>query len=172
MDVRQVVLDTETTGLEPSQGHRIIEIGCVELVNRRLTHNRFHQYLQPDREIDAGAVEVHGITNDKLADQPRFADVVEEFLAVVYLAMPGGQASLLLDAGREAAAAAAADIRRLSAARAPLRIVHATAAEQEEHARYLQFNAKKSGGISLWAKLDAAVPSAVADVVWSTTCES
>src|SRR3569623_1474743 len=249
MDVRQVVLDTETTGLEPSQGHRIIEIGCVELVTRRLTQTRFHQYLQPDRESDAGAVEVHGITGEFLADKPRFAQVAEEFLAFirgaeliihnapfdvgfinhelqqlggqygqlsdyctvldtlpharrlhpgqrnslvalckrytidnshrelhgalldaeilaeVYLAMTGGQASLLLDAGREAAAAAAADIRRRSAARAPLRVVLATAAEQEEHARYLQFIAKKSGGISLWAKLDAAVPSAVADVV-------
>ena len=64
--MRQVVLDTETTGLEPSQGHRIIEIGCVELINRRLTGNRYHQYLQPDRDIDEAAVEIHGITNDFL----------------------------------------------------------------------------------------------------------
>jgi DNA polymerase-3 subunit epsilon len=81
--MRQIVLDTETTGLEPSAGHRIIEIGCVELVNRRLTGNHYHQYLQPDREIDAGAVEVHGITNDFLRDKPRFADVVEDLLAFV-----------------------------------------------------------------------------------------
>jgi len=81
--MRQIVLDTETTGLEPSQGHRIIEIGCVELVNRRLTGNHYHQYLQPDREIDPGAVDVHGITNEFLADKPRFNDVMEDFLAFV-----------------------------------------------------------------------------------------
>lgn len=78
--MRQIVLDTETTGLEPAEGHRIIEIGCVELINRRLTGNHYHQYLQPDREIDASAIEVHGITNEFLADKPRFADVAEEFL--------------------------------------------------------------------------------------------
>lgn len=77
--MRQIVLDTETTGLEPSQGHRIIEIGAVELVNRRLTGNNYHQYIQPDREIDAGAMEVHGITHEFLADKPRFADVAQEF---------------------------------------------------------------------------------------------
>jgi DNA polymerase-3 subunit epsilon len=81
--MRQIVLDTETTGLEPSQGHRIIEIGCVELVNRRLTGNHYHQYLQPDREIDAGAIEVHGITNEFLEDKPRFEDVVEDFLGFI-----------------------------------------------------------------------------------------
>lgn len=78
--MRQVVLDTETTGLEPSQGHRIIEIGCVELVNRRITENRFHQYIKPEREIDEGAVEVHGLTTDFLADKPLFADVAEDLL--------------------------------------------------------------------------------------------
>ena len=81
--MRQIVLDTETTGLEPALGHRIIEIGCVELVERRLTGNDFHQYLQPDRIIDAGAVEVHGITNEFLEDKPRFEDVVEDFMAYV-----------------------------------------------------------------------------------------
>jgi len=81
--MRQIVLDTETTGLEPSQGHRVIEIGCVELVNRRLTGNHYHQYLQPDRDIDPGAVEVHGITNEFLADKPRFPDVMDDFLAFV-----------------------------------------------------------------------------------------
>ena len=79
--MRQIVLDTETTGLEPAEGHRVIEIGCVELVERRLTHRNFHRYLQPDREIDAGAVEVHGISKEFLADKPRFGDVVEDFLA-------------------------------------------------------------------------------------------
>ncbi len=81
--MRQIVLDTETTGLDPQQGHRIIEIGCVELLNRQLTGNNFHQYLQPDREIDAGAIEVHGITNEFLADKPRFGEVVEGFLEYV-----------------------------------------------------------------------------------------
>ena len=81
--IRQIVLDTETTGLEPEQGHRIIEIGCVEMVDRRLTGNNFHQYLQPDREIDAGAVEVHGITNEFLADKPHFIDVASDFLDYV-----------------------------------------------------------------------------------------
>ncbi len=83
MNQRQIVLDTETTGLDPAQGHRIIEIGCVELVNRRLTGRHFHEYLQPDREIDSGAVEVHGITNQFLADKPRFADVVTAMLDFV-----------------------------------------------------------------------------------------
>lgn len=78
--MRQVVLDTETTGLEASQGHRIIEIGCVELVNRRATGRHYHQYLQPDREIDPGAVEVHGISNEFLADKPRFEDIAQDFL--------------------------------------------------------------------------------------------
>lgn len=78
---RQIILDTETTGLEPKEGHRIIEIGCVEMLNRRLTGNNFHQYLQPDREIDAEAIEVHGITNEFLADKPRFEDVAEDLLA-------------------------------------------------------------------------------------------
>lgn len=80
---RQIVLDTETTGLEPSQGHRIIEIGCVELVGRRLTGNNFHVYINPEREIDAAAIEVHGITNEFLADKPQFADVSEEFIRYV-----------------------------------------------------------------------------------------
>jgi len=79
--MRQIVLDTETTGLEPEQGHRIIEIGCVELLERRLTGNNFHVYLQPDREIDAAAVEVHGITNEFLADKPRFADIAADLIA-------------------------------------------------------------------------------------------
>jgi len=81
--MRQIVLDTETTGLEPSQGHRIIEIGCVELINRRMTENRYHQYINPERAIDDGAVEVHGITNEFLADKPVFADVAEDFLRFI-----------------------------------------------------------------------------------------
>ena len=81
--MRQVVLDTETTGLEPELGHRIIEIGGVELVNRRLTGRRLHYYLQPDREIDVGARDVHGITREFLRDKPRFADVHTDILEFV-----------------------------------------------------------------------------------------
>ncbi|MDH5471961.1 MAG: DNA polymerase III subunit epsilon [Gammaproteobacteria bacterium] len=81
--MRQIVLDTETTGLEPKQGHRIIEIGCIEIVNRRITENVYHQYIQPDREIDDGAYEVHGISNEFLADKPRFKDIVEDFMSFV-----------------------------------------------------------------------------------------
>jgi len=77
--VRQIILDTETTGLSPQQGHRVIEIGCVEMVDRKLTGNNFHQYLQPDRKIDAGAIEVHGISNEFLVDKPRFADIADDF---------------------------------------------------------------------------------------------
>ena len=77
--MRQLVLDTETTGLEVGLGHRIIEIGCVELVNRRLTGRNFHKYINPDREIDDGALEVHGITQEFLSDKPRFADIWDEF---------------------------------------------------------------------------------------------
>ena len=79
--MRQVVLDTETTGLETRDGHRIIEIGAVELVGRRFNGRKYHQYIQPDREIDAGAMEVHGITHEFLADKPRFADIVDELMS-------------------------------------------------------------------------------------------
>ncbi len=81
--MRQVVLDTETTGLDPELGHRVIEIGVVELVNRRLTGQRLHYYLQPDREIDDGAFDVHGITREFLQGKPRFADVSAEILEFV-----------------------------------------------------------------------------------------
>jgi DNA polymerase-3 subunit epsilon len=81
--MRQIVLDTETTGLQPEQGHRIIEIGCVELVNRRLTGRTYHQYLNPEREIDPGAIEVHGLSTEFLADKPLFRDVVEDFVTFV-----------------------------------------------------------------------------------------
>ncbi len=78
--MRQIVLDTETTGLNPRLGDRIIEIGCVELVSRRPSGNRFHRYLNPEREIEEGALRVHGITNEFLQDKPRFADVAGELL--------------------------------------------------------------------------------------------
>lgn len=81
--MRQVVLDTETTGLEPSLGHKIIEIGCVELVDRRLTGRHYHQYINPEREVEEGAIEVHGITNEFLADKPLFAQISDEFLAFI-----------------------------------------------------------------------------------------
>ncbi len=78
--MRQIILDTETTGLETREGHRIIEIGCVELLNRRLTGNHYHQYLQPERASDESAIEVHGITDEFLADKPLFASIAAEFL--------------------------------------------------------------------------------------------
>src|ERR1700749_2383587 len=81
--MRQVVLDTETTGLEVEQEHRIIEIGCVELFNRRLTGRKFHQYLNPERDIDEGAVQVHGLTNERLANEPTFSHVHVEFLEFI-----------------------------------------------------------------------------------------
>ena len=78
--MRQIVLDTETTGLEPRLGHRIIEIGCVEVIDRHATGNRYHQYINPEREIDEGAQEVHGISTAFLADKPLFKDIAEDFL--------------------------------------------------------------------------------------------
>ena len=83
MNPRQIILDTETTGLDPAQGHRVIEIGCIELLSRRLTGEQFHCYLQPDRAIDEEAQRVHGISNDFLADKPRFADIADQFLRFV-----------------------------------------------------------------------------------------
>ena len=81
--MRQIVLDTETTGLEASQGHRIIEIGCVELVNRRVTGNHWHHYIDPQREIDSGAFEVHGISNEDLVGKPLFEELSQDFLDYV-----------------------------------------------------------------------------------------
>jgi DNA polymerase-3 subunit epsilon len=81
--MRQIVLDTETTGLEPSQGHRVIEIGAVEVINRQQTGGVFHVYLNPEREIDAGAQAVHGLSAEFLADKPRFAEKAKEFLEFV-----------------------------------------------------------------------------------------
>ncbi|MFT4748033.1 MAG: DNA polymerase-3 subunit epsilon, partial [Congregibacter sp.] len=78
--MRQIVLDTETTGLDPKQGHRIIEIGCVEMVNRRLTGNTFHVYINPQRLVEQEAIGVHGITNEYLADKPIFNSIANEFI--------------------------------------------------------------------------------------------
>ena len=81
--MRQIVLDTETTGLEISQDHRIIEIGCVEMVNRKLTGRHYHQYINPQRNVDEGAMEVHGITDQFLADKPLFESIAADFLEFV-----------------------------------------------------------------------------------------
>lgn len=82
-NMRQIALDTETTGIETSEGHRIIEIGCVELIDRKLTGNTFHVYINPKREIDAEAIEVHGITNEFLADKPEFKDIAEDLISFI-----------------------------------------------------------------------------------------
>ena len=81
--MRQIVLDTETTGIDPKEGHRIIEIGCVEVVNRRLTGNHFHVYINPGRHIEQEAIEVHGITNEFLTDKPTFSQVAQEFVSFI-----------------------------------------------------------------------------------------
>jgi len=81
--MRQIILDTETTGLEPDRGHRIIEIGCVELLNRRLSGRQFHRYLNPERDIEAGARAVHGLTRERLQTAPKFAEIAEELLLFI-----------------------------------------------------------------------------------------
>lgn len=81
--MRYVVLDTETTGLDPTQGHKIIEIGCVEIMHRKVTGRHYHQYINPQREIDQDAIAVHGITNDFLKDKPIFSSVAEDFMAFI-----------------------------------------------------------------------------------------
>lgn len=81
--MRRIVLDTETTGLEPAEGHRIIEVACLELDGRRATGRHFHRYMNPEREIDLAATQVHGLTSEDLADKPRFGDIVDEFLDFV-----------------------------------------------------------------------------------------
>ncbi len=80
---RQIILDTETTGIEPKEGHNIIEIGCVEMVKRKLTGNNYHQYVKPDREVEAEAISVHGITNEYLDDKPKFREVMLEFIEFI-----------------------------------------------------------------------------------------
>jgi DNA polymerase III subunit epsilon len=111
--MRQVVLDTETTGLEVEQQHRVIEIGCVELFNRRLTGRRFHRYLNPERDIDEGAQAVHGLSREQLSKEPTFAQIHAEFLEFVQGAelvihnAPFDVAFLDAEFGRLGAAAAA-----------------------------------------------------------------
>mgnify|MGYP001318015509 CR=1 FL=1 len=81
--MRQIVLDTETTGLEPKQGHRIIEVGCIELINRSETNQNFHQYINPERDVEDGAFNIHGLSNEFLSNKPRFSDVAQEFIEYV-----------------------------------------------------------------------------------------
>lgn len=81
--MRQIILDTETTGIDPKQGHRIIEIGCVELVDRKLTHRHYHQYIHPERDVEQEAIDVHGITNEFLTDKPKFAKIADDFMQFV-----------------------------------------------------------------------------------------
>ena len=233
--MRQVVLDTETTGLDPKQGHRIIEIGCVELLNRRLTGNTYHVYINPERLVEAEAIGVHGITNEFLVDKPVFNNIAKEFvefirgaqlvihnapfdvgfmdlefarlsyldkqdtaqictvldtlavarqmhpgqknnldalckrygidnshrekhgalldaeiLADVYLMMTGGQTDLNLSGKSGGESGMQIErIRRLSAERKPLKVVHATADELEAHERRLDLVEKK-GGSCIW----------------------
>ena len=80
---RQIILDTETTGLDPKSGHRVIEIGCIELVNRKFSGEQYHIYLNPDRDSDEAALEVHGLTSEFLSDKPRFKDIYEEFVKFI-----------------------------------------------------------------------------------------
>ena len=82
--MRQIVLDTETTGIDPEQGHRIIEIGCVEMMERKLTGRHYHVYINPEREVEAEAISIHGITNEYLADKPLFRDVATEFFEFIF----------------------------------------------------------------------------------------
>jgi len=81
--MRQIVLDTETTGLEPKQGHRIIEVGCIELIDRRETNQNFHQYINPERDIEDGAFNIHGLSNEFLSNKPRFSDIAQEFIEFI-----------------------------------------------------------------------------------------
>ena len=81
--MRQIILDTETTGLDPKQGHRIIELAAIELCNRKVSERRFHRYLNPEREIDPGAAEIHGLTFERLQDEPRFAEVAPALLEFI-----------------------------------------------------------------------------------------
>lgn len=241
--MRSIVLDTETTGMPVGDGHRVIEIGCVELMGRRLTGRHFHVYLQPDREVDEGAIAVHGITNEFLVGKPRFREVADEFfefiqgarliihnaafdigflsnefglagqheradmgsyctvldtlmmarerhpgqrnsldalckrygvdnsnrelhgalldaeiLADVFLAMTGGQTNLsLAGEGGESGGGmpVASPIRRL-VARAPGRVIHASAEELAAHAARLAALEKASGAPALWTQLEQA----------------
>jgi len=238
---RQIVLDTETTGLEHRQGHRIIEIGCVELINRKLTGNNYHQYVNPDREIDQGAMEVHGITPEFLADKPFFVDVGPammdylrgaeliihnaafdvgfldaelerldpnaqkiadvcgvhdtllqarkmfpgqrndldslcrrfeinnshrelhgalldaEILADVYLAMTGGQSSLVLEASSDGDADSKSSAARVNFATLDLPLAQATNEEKQNHAQWLSRLDEKVDDKCVWSRINESV---------------
>ena len=81
--LRQIILDTETTGLEPEKGHRVIEVGCLEMINRRITGSTFHRYINPQYTIERDAKEIHGITNEFLLDKPLFREVIDELIAYI-----------------------------------------------------------------------------------------
>ena len=81
---KQIILDTETTGLDKKSGHRVIEIGCVEIVNRKYTGNEYHVYLNPERDSDPGALEVHGLTTEFLSDKPKFEEIYQEFIDFIF----------------------------------------------------------------------------------------
>jgi len=237
-NMRQIALDTETTGLDPKQGHRVIEIGCLEIINRRITHRRFHHYFQPDRKTSREALAVHGITDEFLQDKPRFGELVQEFmefikgaqllihnaefdvgfinhelallnqgwqslahycqildtlalarerhpgqknsldalckryhidnshrqwhgalldaelLTEVYLAMTGGQVSLLASSALASSHPETTTIRRISASRPPLLRVLPTAEELQAHQQKLAVIDKASGGRCMWLALD------------------
>jgi len=236
--MRQVVLDTETTGLEVEQGHRIIEIGCVELINRRRTSRNFHRYIRPDRDIDAAATEVHGISIEQLADKPGFAEIAPELrefltgaelvihnaafdlgflrheflaagqelgpgefeqvvdtlalarqlhpgqrnsldalcrrysvdnsgrdhhgalldaelLADVYLAMTGGQATLLLDTARAEAPETSATHGLGRSSRATVERLAVSAGELAEHAAFLELLDRECADGAVWRRLGA-----------------
>lgn len=129
--MRQVVLDTETTGLEPELGHRIIEIGCIELIGRRRTGRRFHRYLRPERELDFAALRVHGVTAEFLASQPGFADVADELIAFI------GEAELVIHNAAFDLAFLDAEFARLGTPRpqvcAPERVVDTLALARRLH---------------------------------------
>ncbi|WP_194755393.1 DNA polymerase III subunit epsilon [Aliidiomarina indica] len=232
---RQIILDTETTGIDPAKGHRIIEIGCVEMIGRKLTGNHFHVYLNPERLVEEEAIRVHGITNEFLQDKPVFAQVVDDFLeyirgaelvihnapfdvgflnselaligshkgriedvatvfdtlpyarekfpgqrnsldalckrfdvdnghrtlhgalldaeilADVYLMMTGGQRKLFVPTQTQKGSDHEKGIKRLAEDRQPLRVVHASAAEQEAHAAYLA-QIEEESGVRKWVE--------------------
>jgi DNA polymerase-3 subunit epsilon len=81
--LKQIILDTETTGLDPKSGHRVIEIGCIELINRKFTGEQFHVYLNPDRDSEEGALKVHGLTTEFLSDKPRFTEIYDDFIKFI-----------------------------------------------------------------------------------------
>ena len=179
--MRQIVLDTETTGLDPLQGHRVIEIGCVEIENRRLTGRHYHCYLNPDREIDDGAVQVHGITSQFLADKPRFKQVAAEFLdfvrgaelvihnapfdlgflnhelldaeilADVYLLMTGGQTILQLQNEEDTQQEGEGTHRERDLSRGPLLVTQPSHADMLAHEQFLDRINKQSNNACVWS---------------------